>query len=155
MMRLRQLCCHKDLLPERWRDAEGEEAFRDIVEMARLQEEAEKAAAAALRPPDEVAKRLAEQLRQMIREGTTDECSICLSDLTMPVITSCAHVYCKDCIVRYIEGVRPPPAHCPLCRGIIEIAALLEAAPPEEEDEDLCGAGGAIGKVAFSVFSEG
>jgi hypothetical protein len=34
--------------------------------------------------PD-VAKRLAEQLRQYIKDGMTDECSICLSDFEHPV----------------------------------------------------------------------
>jgi len=153
MMRLRQLCCHKELLPERWRDEEGEEALRDILETVRAQEEAEKAAAAAAAPDEDVASRLAEQLRDMIRDGMTDECSICLSDLTKAVITPCAHVYCKDCIIRYIEGVRPPPAHCPLCRSELNHRALLEAAPPDEE-EDLTAAAGANGKNGHDPFAD-
>ena len=40
-------------------------------------------------------KALAEQLREMIKEGFTDECSICLSEFTQPVITPCAHIYCR------------------------------------------------------------
>ena len=40
-------------------------------------------------------KRLAEQLRDMIKEGLSDECSICLSEFTQPVITPCAHIYCR------------------------------------------------------------
>ena len=38
---------------------------------------------------------LAEQLRDMIKEGLSDECSICLSEMTQPVITPCAHIYCR------------------------------------------------------------
>ena len=33
----------------------------------------------------EVEKRLAEQLRQMIKDGMTDDCAICLSDFDHPV----------------------------------------------------------------------
>ena len=39
--------------------------------------------------PD-VEKRLAEQLRQMIKDGMTDDCAICLSDFDHPV--SFSHV---------------------------------------------------------------
>ncbi len=38
---------------------------------------------------------LAKQLRDMIKEGLSDECSICLSEFTQPVITPCAHIYCR------------------------------------------------------------
>ena len=31
------------------------------------------------------AKRLAESLRDMIKEGATDDCSICMGDLNQPV----------------------------------------------------------------------
>ena len=46
----------------------------------------------------ERAKQLAEQLRDMIRDGMSDECSICLSEMDHPIITPCAHVYCRPCI---------------------------------------------------------
>ena len=43
---------------------------------------------------------LAEQLRDMIKEGLSDECSICLSEFTQPVITPCAHIYCRYAILK-------------------------------------------------------
>ncbi len=50
------------------------------------------------------------------------------------MITPCAHVYCRNCITQHIESV-PPPAACPLCRGVIKISLLLEAARDEENEE--------------------
>ncbi len=46
----------------------------------------------------ELRRRVQEQLRDMIRDGVTDDCSICLSDLNMPCITLCGHAYCRPCI---------------------------------------------------------
>ena len=80
-------------------------------------------------------KRLMEQLRDMIKDGMSDECSICLSEMDHPVITPCAHVYCKPCITQVIENVQRPPAMCPLCRGPLEMKSLLEAARDEDSEE--------------------
>jgi hypothetical protein len=46
-------------------------------------------------PGSKEEKALVEQLRQMIRNGVTDDCSICLDDLKSPVITPCAHVFAR------------------------------------------------------------
>ena len=80
-------------------------------------------------------KRLVAQLRQMIKEGVTDDCSICLDDLKSPVITPCAHVFCKACIEAVIENMKPPS--CPLCRrSPISSKSLLEAGHQEEGEEE-------------------
>ncbi|XP_059078743.1 helicase-like transcription factor isoform X2 [Tigriopus californicus] len=126
MMRLRQLACHRDLLPVDWKDIN----LNELDELAKKD----------LSPPEamnpeqaEHAKRLAEQLRDMIRNGISDECAICLGDFDHPVITPCGHIYCKPCITTHIEALRPP-ALCPLCRGDILASQLLEAAPNDEDD---------------------
>ncbi len=136
MMRLRQLCCHEELLPIKWKDMKEGGALDDIMEMVRQQEEAEAAAAASKAETSERGREMAERLRQMIRDGITDDCSVCLSDINMPVITVCQHVYCRPCITQVIETACPPPARCPLCRTDIGKHDLLEAAKDEEEDED-------------------
>ena len=66
---------------------------------------------------DDRTKQLAEQLRDMIKEGLSDECSICLSEFTQPVITPCAHIYCRyvknpdyrSCVLVYFHP--PPPKY--------------------------------------------
>merc|ERR1719435_406959 len=79
--------------------------------------------------------RLVNQLREMIRSGVSDDCSVCLSDLKTPVITPCAHVFCRQCIERVLDTVKPPS--CPLCRKeITNKKQLLEAGQDEEEDDD-------------------
>jgi len=57
-----------------------------------------------------------------------------LSDLKTPVITPCAHVFCRQCIERVLDTVKPPS--CPLCRKeIVNKKQLLVAGQDEEEDE--------------------
>ena len=51
----------------------------------------------------EIIEKLAKQLRDMIKEGMSDECSICLSEFDKPVITMCGHVYCHPCITEHIR----------------------------------------------------
>ena len=69
----------------------------------------------------------------------SDECSICLSDMAHPVITPCAHVYCRICIVQVIDSGNPPgQAPCPLCRGPLEKKALLEAAIGKQHSHHYC-----------------
>ena len=82
-------------------------------------------------------KRLVGQLREMIRSGMTDDCSICFDDLRAPVITPCAHVFCRGCIETSIDfesRLKRAPA-CPLCRrSPLEKKQLLEAGQDDEDE---------------------
>ena len=131
MMRLRQLCCHRELLPIVWQDVDINEIMTVVENDMKANEESEDGPENADR-----AKALAEQLREMIRDGISDECSICLSEFRHPVITSCAHVYCKGCITQYIQSATPPPAQCPLCRADVTVKNLLEAATAQDDEDD-------------------
>ena len=83
---------------------------------------------------EDVERKLMNQLRDMIRSGVSDDCSVCLDDLKTPVITPCAHVFCRQCIERVLETIKPPS--CPLCRNKIDNKKqLLEAGQDDEEDE--------------------
>jgi len=128
MMRLRQLCCHRDLLPIDWQGVNINDIEALVAELAEGDEEENL-------EDTERAKILAEKLRDMIREGISDECSICLADFNHPVITPCAHVYCRPCIEQLIATVPTPPAPCPLCRGPLEMKSLMEAAKGDDDEK--------------------
>ena len=137
MMRMRQLCCHRELIKFKWEDL-----LKDREGMRRQLEEhvnavggdggadgATKTATAAT----EQEKQLVAQLRQMIKDGVTDDCSVCLDNLKSPVITPCAHVFCKTCIETVLDTVNP--ASCPLCRRTpISKNQLLEAGHQEDAE---------------------
>jgi Zinc finger, C3HC4 type (RING finger)/PIF1-like helicase len=44
------------------------------------------------------------------------ECPICLERTQDPYITSCKHVFCKDCIMRLFQCSLSYSAYCPMCR---------------------------------------
>jgi len=134
MTRMRQLCCHREIIKE----VDWEEALRDKEGLANKLK-------GFLNNEDinnkengketDLEKRLMMQLRDLIRSGVSDDCSVCMDDLTSPVITPCAHVFCRACIEQVIDTLKPPT--CPLCRGKLKNKKeLLEAAPDDDENEE-------------------
>ncbi|XP_061553004.1 helicase-like transcription factor isoform X1 [Phycodurus eques] len=110
LMRLRQHCCHPDLLASTASDA------------------------GLATTPAELRERLIEKLRVVLASGSDEECSVCLDSVRLPVITHCAHVYCRPCIAQVI-GTEQESARCPLCRSDIKISELVEF-PQEEMGEE-------------------
>jgi len=43
-----------------------------------------------------------------VQAGGDEECAVCLNELFEPVITQCAHVYCRRCIETVIAQARVP-----------------------------------------------
>ncbi|XP_067851110.1 helicase-like transcription factor isoform X2 [Heptranchias perlo] len=82
--------------------------------------------------PDELREKLVKKIKLVLSYGSDEECAICLESLTFPVITHCAHVYCRPCICQVIRSEQPT-ARCPLCRSEIRVEQLVEC-PPEETD---------------------
>ena len=82
--------------------------------------------------PEELRKRLSTILAMVITSGVDEDCPICLDSLSMPVITHCAHIFCKKCIE---DVIKITSACCPMCRGSIAIDELVDA-PTDQEDED-------------------
>lgn len=132
MMCLRQMCCHRELI----KAIDWSQALRDKAslerDLARLVAQDELGGGGAANDED-VQKNLIVQLRDMLRSGITDDCSICLDDLKTPVITPCAHVFCRHCIERCLESMKP--SSCPLCRRLVEKQQLLEAGNYDEEPD--------------------
>ncbi|XP_063772026.1 helicase-like transcription factor [Pseudophryne corroboree] len=108
LMRLRQLCCHPHLVSSR-------------VSSSSL---------TASSTPEDLREKLVNNIKQVVSSGSDVECAICLDSLNMPVITRCAHVYCKPCICQVIH-IEHPNAKCPLCRGELRLEHLLDC--PEED----------------------
>ena len=136
MMRLRQLCCHREL----WNGIDWEEVLKNqdqlkgqladyLAEFGGGGGQGEEGAA----PTTEQEKQLVAQLQQMIKDGVSDDCSVCLDNLKSPVITPCAHVFCKTCIETVLDTI--VPASCPLCRRTpMAKNQLLEAGHQEDTD---------------------
>nr|XP_057946889.1 helicase-like transcription factor isoform X2 [Doryrhamphus excisus] len=116
LMRLRQHCCHPDLLANTSADS------------------------GIASTPAELRERLIEKLRMVLASGSDEECSVCLDSVRLPVITHCAHVYCRPCIAQVI-GTEQESARCPLCRSDIKISELVEF-PQEEAGEESSGSPG-------------
>uniref|UniRef100_A0A8C2KRX0 Helicase-like transcription factor n=1 Tax=Cyprinus carpio TaxID=7962 RepID=A0A8C2KRX0_CYPCA len=79
--------------------------------------------------PNELRERLINKITLVLNSGSDEECAICLDSLRQPVITYCAHVYCRPCICEVIRSEKQ--ARCPLCRAQIKTRELVEY-PGEE-----------------------
>lgn len=66
-----------------------------------------------------------------LRIESQEVCSVCLDLLEQPVITACAHPFCRACIEQVIEKQHK----CPLCRAEIEDTSTL-VSPAVELGED-------------------
>ncbi|XP_073437165.1 helicase-like transcription factor [Dendrobates tinctorius] len=108
LLRLRQLCCHPHLVSSKLSSISP----------------------AATSTAEEIREKLVNKIKLVLNSGSDEECAICLDSLNIPVITRCAHVFCKPCICQVIHKEKPK-AKCPLCRGEIRLEHLLEC--PEEE----------------------
>ncbi|XP_005006780.1 helicase-like transcription factor isoform X2 [Cavia porcellus] len=112
LLRLRQICCHIHLLT-------------NVVASS---------GPSGNDTPEDLRKTLIKKMKLILSSGSDEECAVCLDSLTFPVITHCAHVFCKPCICQVIQNEQPHPK-CPLCRNDIHGNDLLEC-PPEELASD-------------------
>ncbi|KAJ8635460.1 hypothetical protein MRB53_009727 [Persea americana] len=63
----------------------------------------------------------------VLQDGDDVECIVCLSPPTEPIITSCAYIFCRYCILKALHRLNPC---CPLCRNPLSQSNLF-AAPPQ------------------------
>lgn len=78
-------------------------------------------------PSKAEAQALVLKLGGLIAGGGLEECPICMEDVADAIITSCGHVFCRDCIENWLLN---NVADCPMCRSRITRAGLFSA--PQE-----------------------
>ncbi|CDM29470.1 hypothetical protein DTO013E5_5196 [Penicillium roqueforti] len=115
LLRLRQVCNHWALCKNRIDKLMGMLEEHKVVPLT----------------PENV-RALQEMLQLQIE--SQELCAICLDNLEQPVITACAHAYCRGCIEQVIERQHK----CPLCRADIkETNTLVSPAAELGEDTDI------------------
>ncbi|XP_048732232.2 helicase-like transcription factor isoform X3 [Ostrea edulis] len=119
LMRLRQMCCHPLLV------AKAAAAMKDIL--------GEVETTGGMN--DSLRQKLVETLMMVLHSGSDEECAICLDSLKHPIITRCAHVFCRGCIEAVIKN-EMLNAKCPLCRGDVSIETLTEV-PAEQAEQSV------------------
>ncbi|XP_059587002.1 helicase-like transcription factor isoform X2 [Alligator mississippiensis] len=82
LLRLRQLCCHPHLCT-------NASSFSGT---------------GVNNTPEELREKLVNKMKLVLSSGSDEECAVCLDSLTFPVITHCAHVFCKPCICEVIQS---------------------------------------------------
>ena len=114
VLRVRQAACSAHLLPEG--------TYERAKSALRMLGEAEEQG--KLRLDSDTAKALLEKLLQVLKppgEETPDICAICLEPLdedSATALVTCKHVFCSDCMARYLETGRGHGNRntCPFCR---------------------------------------
>jgi SWI/SNF-related matrix-associated actin-dependent regulator of chromatin subfamily A3 len=53
-----------------------------------------------------------------------EECPICLEAIDNPVVTPCAHFFCKPCITQHLNN-EASNSSCPACRYVISVENLV------------------------------
>ncbi|CAI5470112.1 unnamed protein product [Closterium sp. Yama58-4] len=123
ILRLRQIADHKGLCPPHVLEA--------IAASAAAAEEADRNQDTKAAVPSDPL--LSQKLQELLAAGAADEdCPICLSPPTLPVVTPCSHIFCRRCIRRVLSIQKHA---CPMCRAPVDEAHLVEAPPDAAEGE--------------------
>ena len=116
LLRLRQTCNHWKLC--------GEDRVKKVLELV----EENKAVDVT-----NAANRRALQDLLQIRIDSQEDCPVCMDSMTSPVITACAHAYCRECIEKVIQTQHK----CPMCRTeLVSTELLIEPAAGFGESEE-------------------
>ena len=118
LLRLRQTCNHWKLC--------GEDRVRKVLELVEENRAVDITNAA---------NRSALQDLLQIRMDSQEECPVCMDSMSTPVITACAHAFCRECIEKVIQTQQK----CPMCRTELPNNDLLiePAAGFGESEEEL------------------
>lgn len=72
------------------------------------------------------------KLVSLLQDGEDLDCPICIAPPTDIVITCCAHIFCRSCILKTLKRTKPC---CPMCRHPLSESDLFSS-PPEPSDTD-------------------
>uniref|UniRef100_A0A7N0TAB6 DNA/RNA helicase protein n=1 Tax=Kalanchoe fedtschenkoi TaxID=63787 RepID=A0A7N0TAB6_KALFE len=67
---------------------------------------------------------LLQKLLALLQDGEDFDCPICISPPDAVIITRCAHIFCRACILKVLKRDKPS---CPLCRRSLSEADLFSA----------------------------
>lgn len=137
ILRLRQICCHMDLVGSAHEMEDDVEEPDDSKEVKSFVEEIAKPGFAT---DTEVRKVMYSLYEKIDLEGS--ECSICtqtpiaIGDLT---VTPCGHSYCMTCILEHIDfqTEQKKDCLCPLCRDPISRYKLFRARKHETTSKEV------------------
>lgn len=57
-------------------------------------------------------------------ENSLFECNICLESAKDPVITRCGHLYCWNCLYKWLHSPSNPSLTCPVCKSGVKMDEL-------------------------------
>lgn len=89
---------------------------------------------------------LLEKMVSLLQDGDDFDCPICISPPTDVVITCCAHLFCRACIIKTLKRTKPS---CPMCRHPLSESDLYSA-PPTEASSDV-GSGAPSSQLSSKV----
>lgn len=110
ILRLRQICTSLALLPPDLRSLFPSTNIEDVSNNPEL----------------------LQKMVVVLQDGEDFDCPICICPPTDMVITCCAHIFCRSCILKTLQRTKPC---CPLCRHPLSKADLFSA-PPESSVSD-------------------
>lgn len=151
LLRLRQIACHSSLVPASVLENALARAKR-VAQMgskgaaefeARLGKGVNIGSSSAT---DGHGRAQLERMLAVLEASAGDECVICMDPVQEPVVTLCAHLFCKDCVMNLLASAPAVPAGagagagssssssstkgskscaCPLCRAAIQAETLI------------------------------
>ncbi len=68
-------------------------------------------------------------LTERITEIKNKTCSICLDNITNPIILDCTHLFCGSCLFQYLNNINLNVKKCPECRTEIKSENLTAIVP--------------------------
>ncbi|KAL6272440.1 hypothetical protein ACE6H2_023132 [Prunus campanulata] len=78
---------------------------------------------------------LLKKMLEVLQDGEDLDCPICIDPPIDVVITCCAHIFCRACILK--SFVRTKRRSCPLCRGPVSESELYSAPQTPSESDNM------------------